>query len=128
MAYDRDGFVRYEAANRFGIETLEAMMSGAEVNKHYIESYGAILEDETIEAMFKAQLLELPTITMLMQRQKIIDVSAIAQAQEKLKQALAERYFDDLKRAIEALYDPNNTDIDGESMGKRSLKNRLLGF
>lgn len=128
MAHDSDGYVRYEAANRFGIETLEAIMSGAEVNEHYIESYGAILADETIEAMFKAQLLELPTITMLMQRQEVIDVNVIAKAQETLKQTLATRYFDDLKCAIEALYEPNNADINGLSMGKRSLKNRLLGL
>lgn len=128
MAHDSDGFVRYEAANRFGIETLEAMIFGAEVNEHYLESYGAILADETIEAMFKAQLLELPSITMLMQRQEIIDVSAIVKAQEKLKQVLAKRYFDELKHGIEALYEPDNSGIDGVSMGKRSLKNRLLGI
>lgn len=128
MAHDRDGFVRYEAANRFGIETLEAMMSGAKISEEYIKSYGAILVDETIEEMFKAQLLELPTITMLMQRQEIIDVNAIAKAQEKLKTALAERYFDDLKRAVETLYEPKNGSIDGLSMGKRALKNRLLGI
>lgn len=128
MAHDRDGFVRYEAANRFGIETLESIMSGAEVNEHYVESYGAILADETIEAMFKAQLLELPTITMLMQRQEIIDVDTIAKAQETLKQTLAKRYFNELKQGIENLYDPNNSSIDGVSMGKRSLKNRLLGI
>jgi aminopeptidase N len=128
MAHDSDGFVRYEAANRFGIETLESMMCGAEVNERYIESYGAILADETIEEMFKAQLLELPTITMLMQRQEIIDVDTIAKAQETLKQTLAKRYFNELKQGIENLYDPKNSSIDGVSMGKRSLKNRLLGI
>ncbi len=128
MAYDTDGFVRYEAANRFGIETLEAIMSGAEVNEHYVESYGAILADVTIEAMFKAQLLELPTITTLMQRQEAIDVNAISKAQETLKQTLAKRYFNELKNSIDALYEPNNSAIDGLSMGKRSLKNRLLGI
>lgn len=128
MAFEKDGYVRYEAAHRFGIETLEAMMTGAEVNELYIRSYGAILCDETIDAMFKSQILELPTITTLMQRQEIIDVSVIVNAQERLKKVLAQRYVTELSNTIEALYEPSNTHIDGESMGRRSLKNRLLGI
>ncbi|MDD2785219.1 MAG: aminopeptidase N C-terminal domain-containing protein, partial [Sulfuricurvum sp.] len=128
MAHDSDGFVRYEAANRFGIEILESMMSGGEVDERYIESYGEILVDDSIDPMLKAQLLELPTITTLMQRQEVIDVNAIAEAQERLKQILAKRYFDRLKSDIQALYEPTNAGIDGRSMGKRALKNRLLGI
>ncbi|OHD86208.1 MAG: hypothetical protein A2Y52_06315 [Sulfuricurvum sp. RIFCSPLOWO2_02_43_6] len=41
---------------------------------------------------------------------------------------LAARYFNELQESISALYTPSNTDIDGLSIGKRSLKNRLLGI
>ena len=128
MANERDGFVRFEAAHRFGIETLESMIAGDTVNEHYIESYGALLRDVTIDPMFKSQILELPTITTMMQRQEIIDVAAIVKAQEELKQVIARRYFSELQNMIEALFDPSNTLIDGESMGKRALKNRLLAL
>lgn len=128
MAYERDGFVRFEAAHQFGIETLESMMNGDEVNERYIESYGAVLQDEACDAMFKSQILELPSITTLMQRQTIIDVVSIVKVQEELKQVLAKRYRDVILEMIDSLYDPTNTDIDGLSMGKRSLKNRLLGM
>jgi aminopeptidase N len=128
MAHDRDGFVRYEAANRFGIETLETMMSGAEGNERYIQSYGALLRDSTMEPMFKSQVLELPSITTMMQRQETIDVDSLFKAQEELKRVLAKRYFSELKEEITALYTPSNTDIDGLSIGKRALKNRLLGI
>jgi len=128
MAHDRDGFVRFEAANRFAIETLEAMMHGDEVNERYIESYGALLRDSTMDSMFKSQVLELPSITTMMQAQETIDVSSIVKAQEKLKQVLAARYREELLAGINALYAPLNTDIDGLSIGKRALKNRLLGI
>lgn len=128
MAHDRDGFVRYEAAHRFGIETLEAMMEGSEINECYIESYGALLRDESIDPMFKSQILELPSITTLMQRQKRIDVISIVNAQEKLKRVLATRYFGEFQEGIITLYTPSNIDIDGISIGKRALKNRLLGI
>ncbi|MGE4472548.1 MAG: aminopeptidase N [Sulfuricurvum sp.] len=128
MAHERDGFVRYEAAHRFGIETLESIMSTGHIDEGYVKSYGAILLDETIDPMFKAQLLELPTITTLMQRQKVIDVQAIFDAQERLKKTLAEVYSDLLIEGISRLYEPSNSSIDGISMGKRALKNRLLGI
>jgi aminopeptidase N len=128
MAHDRDGFVRFEAANRFGIETLEAMMGSAVVNERYIESYGALLRDSTIDPMFKSQVLEFPSITTMMQRQETIDVGAIVNAQEMLKQVVAKRYFNELLAGIKALYAPSNTDIDPLSIGKRALKNRLLGI
>lgn len=128
MAHDRDGFVRYEASHLFGIETLEAIMGGSEVNERYIESYGALLQDESMDPMFKSQALELPSVTTLMQRQETIDVVAIVTAQEILKRALAKRYFSELQEKIAALYSPSNTDIDGQSIGKRALKNRLLAI
>jgi aminopeptidase N len=104
------------------------MMSGAEVNEHYIESYGALLRDSTMDPMFKSLALELPSITTMMQRQETIDVDSLFNAQEELKRVLAKRYFSELKEEIIALYTPSNTDIDGLSIGKRALKNRLLGI
>jgi len=128
MAHDCDGFVRYEAAHQFGIETLEAMMEGAEVNERYIQSYGAILDDASIEEMFKSQILELPSITTLMQRQTSINVASILEAQEKLKRIIAKRYFNELLHTLNELYNPSNAHIDGASIGKRALKNRVLGL
>lgn len=128
MARDGDGFVRYEAAQRFGIETLEAMMRGENADERFVESFGAVLADRSIEPMFKAQLLELPSIASLMQRQSVIDVESIASAIERLKRTLAERYGTILRDQITILYDPSDTSISGESMGRRALKNRLLGL
>lgn len=128
MAHDTDGYVRYEASQRFGMETLEEMMDGAEASEHFIESFGVILRDTSMDNMFKAQLLELPTITALMQRQKEIDVERIVSATESLKKVLASRYRDECMSHIEALYDPSHCSIDGESIGRRALKNRLLAL
>jgi len=128
MAKESDGFNRYEASHRYGIQTLERMMQGGEIDTAYCESYGAILTDGAIDPMFKAQLLELPSIVTLMQRQEVIDVEAIVSAVEKLKKELALRYRDECHQLMEGLYDPSNSSIDGESMGKRALKNRLLGL
>jgi aminopeptidase N len=128
MAHDSDGFVRYEAAQQFGIQTLETMMEGGGIDESYIGSYGTALTDTSIDPMYKAQLLELPTVSALMQRQKTIDITSIVTAQESLKRTLAKRYGKEMHDLIESLFDPSNTKIDGISMGKRALKNQLLAM
>ncbi len=128
MARESDGFVRYEAAHRFGVETLETMMQGGEIDHRFMESYGAVLGDESIDPMYKAQLLELPTITTLMQRQQTIDVESIVAAQETLKHALAKRFEPLLRESVRVLHERSDCSIEGICMGNRALKNRLLGL
>jgi aminopeptidase N len=128
MAFDSDGFVRYEASQVFAMETLEAMMRGEPINPVFVEAYGKILGDASMETMFKAELLALPTINTLMQRQDTIDAGVIHGALEKLKKHLAYTYKELLIREITALYEPDNCAIDAVSMGKRALKNRSLAL
>lgn len=128
MAHDTDGFVRYEAAQQFAIETLQSMMAGNEPSDAYVNAYGKIIEDTTIERMYKAQLLELPTLSMMMQFQEMIDVQAIHQALEKLKATLVSYFAKSIEEQVYELYEPANSSIDAVSMGKRALKNRLLSL
>ena len=128
MAHDTDGFVRYEAAQQFAIKTLHSMIQGDEPDEAYITAYGKILEDTTIDRMYKAQLLELPTISMMMQFQETIDVDAIHKALETLKRTIAHRFSSSIAQEVQSLYEPSNSSIDSLSMGKRALKNRLLSL
>ncbi|MDP3265663.1 MAG: aminopeptidase N [Sulfuricurvum sp.] len=128
MAHDTDGFVRYEAAQQFAIATLQSMMEGHEPSGAYLSAYGKILEDNTIDTMYKAQILELPTISMMMQFQEIIDADSIHKALEKLKQTIARRFVNSIEKEVYELYEPTNSSIDALSMGKRALKNRLLSL
>lgn len=128
MAHDTDGFVRYEAAQQFAIKTLHSMIQGDEPDEAYITAYGKILEDTTIDRMYKAQLLELPTISMMMQFQETIDVDAIHKALETLKRTIAHHFSSSIAQEVQSLYEPTNSSIDSMSMGKRALKNRLLSL
>jgi aminopeptidase N len=128
MAHDTDGFVRYEASQLFGMETLEKMMRKEEIDPRFIVAYGAVLNDSSLEPMFKAELLALPSISTMMQRQEILDVEAIHGAIETLKKRLAREFRENLLRGVELLYAPENSDIDAISMAYRALKNRYLGL
>ncbi|MFH0709520.1 MAG: aminopeptidase N [Pseudomonadota bacterium] len=128
MAMDSDGFVGYEASQVFGMETIEKMMKGESINPQFVKAYGVILSDASLEPMFKAQLLGLPSISTMMQRQEILDVDAIHTALETLKKYLASHYKEKIITQMETQYEPFNGEIDALSMASRALKNRYLGL
>ncbi|MEA3373678.1 MAG: aminopeptidase N [Campylobacterota bacterium] len=128
MRHETDGFTRYEAAQEYALKVIESIIHGQAVDSHYIEAYGYLLADEKIDLMFKSQLLELPSVSALMQRQEIIDVVPIYEARDQLQRLLAQHHFEMMARLYDELYEPENISLDAASMGKRALKNRLLGM
>lgn len=125
MKHDTNSFVRYESAQNFALETLEEMMQAKEVNSEFIESFGYLLNLDA-DLSFKALLLELPSISSLMQRQESIDFDEIYLAKEKLSSLLANTYKDKLLELYKTNHDAKCSLIDASSMGKRAIKNRVL--
>ncbi len=128
MMHETDGFTRYEAAQEYALKVMEAIMEGDEIDLCYIEAYSYLLTDEKVDLMFKSQLLELPSVSVLMQRQEIIDVVPIYEARNRLQRLLAEHCFDIMIKMYDDLYEPDNVSLDTSSMGKRALKNILLSM
>jgi len=125
MQYDNNSFVRYESAQSFAVEILENLMQTEELNNEYIKAFGKLLELD-IELSYKALLLELPTVSTLMQRQQVVDFEPIYTAKERLEKELALRYKEKLLSLYTQNHKPKNSDIDAKSMGERALKNRCL--
>ncbi|QSZ41343.1 aminopeptidase N [Sulfurimonas aquatica] len=125
MKYDSDSFVKYESAQNFAVETIESMMRGQEINSSFVEAYGHLL-DLDIDLSYKALLLELPSVSTLMQRQDEVDFEPIYEAKEKLAKHLAVTFEDKVMKLYVDNHFPNVSAIDSLNMGKRSLKNRAL--
>lgn len=127
MKHDNNSFVRYEACQSFAIDTIEQIIKTNKIDEEFVKAYGYLL-DLDIELSYKALLLELPSISTLMQRQKEVDFEPLYQAKETLTKHLASTYKDKLLK----LYNENNfpicKDIDAKSMGQRALKNRCLSL
>jgi aminopeptidase N len=126
MMHESDGFNRYEAAQEYATATILKIMKEGAVDETYLEAYGRLLDDDTIDRMFKSQLLELPGIAALMLTQEVIDVAPIYAARNTLKAALARRYGAKMEALYRTLHAPSDTSIDAGSMGARALKNVLL--
>jgi len=128
MRYDSDGFNRYEAAQSLAIETMQKMMAEKQTNSYYADAFGAVLSDGSIDLQFKAQLLELPSIHVLMQAQEVMDAQTAVAAHEQMMKTLALQYRLEMLALYAQLHDPENSALDDASMGSRALKNRVLTF
>ena len=125
MKHDSNSFTRYEAAQSFAVQTLEAIMNGDTVDEEFVAAFGYLL-DLDIDLSYKALLLELPTVSTLMQRKSEVDFEPIYEAKEKLSLHLATTYKDKLQELYKTNHKPLNIRIDAQSMGQRALKNRAL--
>ena len=125
MKHDTNSFVRYESAQSFAIQTIESMMNGDEIDEDFIKSYGYILDAE-LDLSYKALVLELPSISTLMQRQNVVYFEPIYEAKDKLLKHIAVSYKDKLLKLYEQHHLADNTELDSLSMGQRAIKNRCL--
>ncbi len=128
MMHENDGFSRYEAARQYAIVTLGKIMDSGRVDDAYVRAYGHLLTDNDIDLSFKAQLLELPSVSVMMQTQKVVEVRPIYESRNRLLTVLAQRYRLEMIELFDSLYAPDDLSIDAQSMGRRALKNRVLGL
>ena len=117
MKYDKNSFNRYEATQNFALQVIQNIMQKNEIDKRFIDAYGYLLDLE-IDNSYKALLLELPTISMVMQTQKTIDFEVICNAKEKLSKQIATIYEEKLLKIYNLL--------DDETIANRAMKNRVL--
>ncbi|MCW8895202.1 aminopeptidase N, partial [Sulfurimonas sp.] len=125
MKHDTNSFVKYESAQSYGVSTLEGMINWDKINPEFVNSFGHILESD-LDLSYKALLLELPTISTLMQRQDTVDFDVLYEVKEKLSKHLATTFKDKLLEIYTKYHNPTCTQIDAKSIGERSIKNRCL--
>ncbi|MGE0737935.1 aminopeptidase N [Sulfurimonas sp.] len=125
MKHDTNSFVKYESAQSFALEVIQALMRGGEIDEAYVEAYGHVLES-SLDLSYKALLLELPSVSAIMQKEDVIDFECIYEAKEKLQKHLAQRYKEQLLALYADNHKPHSKELDAQSIGERSLKNRTL--
>jgi len=130
MANDSDEFNRFESCNVYAKGLLLDMVKTGEhkFDENFANSWAKVLEDKNIDDAFKAICLSLPTVGELVQEQTIHDYAGTKKAIDFLEQSLASKF----EAGIKALYDSLNVEdefkVDAASMGKRSLKNKMLSY
>jgi aminopeptidase N len=125
MRYDTNSFTRYEAAQNFALQTLQKIMDTGEIDIEYVTAFGALLSLES-DLAYKALLLELPTISTLMQQQETVECGVLYEAKERLCKHLAMQFKERLLNLYHRYHKVNDATLDAKSIGMRALKNRVL--
>ena len=133
LAHDTDPFNRWEAGRKLAQATLNAMsLDGAVPDAAYLDGMLAMLRDDTLDPAYRALMLSLPGQSELAAAQAEAghtpDPTAIWNACETLKQALAQQAQDTLPRLfadcqVQGAYSP-----DAEQSGKRALAGACLAL
>lgn len=132
MANDKDAFNRYEASQVVATKIMLELLEDAKANRamelpgKYVEAWGKILKDQSIDEAFKALSTMVPTEGILHQEQSTVYYPETEKVRLFVKRTLANAHH----KEIFALYKAVNVDgefkVDPKSMGQRDLKNKML--
>ncbi len=130
MAHDRDGFNRWDAAQRISQRILLNMIgdSSFAVPRGFTDAFALVLNDSDYDKAVLAEILTLPGESYLGDQMQVVDVDAIHHARESLKLHLATELKDDLLRVYQNNLEAGPYDAAPSSIARRSLRNLALDY
>ena len=134
MANDSDGFNRWDTAQtlvrRVLLDMVDAYRRGIEmaVPEGLLEAFAQTLSLASGEAALAAEILSLPSIGYLGDFMETVDVDALHLARETLRVSVGRALNAELQQAYEALEEPGPYRPEPDAIGRRSLRNCVLGY
>ena len=134
LGKDSDPFARWEAGQTLALATMKELIGLHAAGKplvvdgEYLEILGRLATDVTIDAAFRAQVLELPEEGYVGMQQETIMVDSVYAAREFLLDQIAthnEKRFLELYKGL-ATEEPYR--FDSRQVAKRALKKRALHY
>lgn len=132
MAHDSDAFNRFEASQVVALKLMLDLIEKAKAQKpleldaKYIQSYGKILADSSIDEAFKSLSMSIPSEGILHQEQAEIYYPETEQVRSFVKKTLAQAHHEVLFKLYKSVDQGNVYKLDPASMGQRDLKNKCL--
>jgi aminopeptidase N len=137
MSHDSDGFARWEAGQRLGVEVInevvQQIQAGADIaiDARLIKAFESNLDEAITGASDKAMLAEmlvLPSETYIAELAETADIDAIHQARESVRDAIARELLGLLLSVYRmnqssAAYEPS-----ADAVAERTMKNVALGY
>ena len=142
MSHDSDGFARWEAGQRLGVEVIQEVVSQVQsgeqelsVDKRLIEALDSNLSeaiardsDSSLDKAMIAEMLTLPDEGYLAELATVADPDAIHRAREVVRNEIARQ----LSGVLLSVYRLNQSDEPyeptAEAMARRALKNTALAY
>lgn len=134
MSHDSDGFNRWEAAQKLGVDILQELIgeyqAGNELvlDNRLVAAYRAVLTDLSLDQAMVSKVLTLPTEAYLSELSDVIDVDAIHAVREFVINALAEALSSELVTVYDRCNVSEQYAPDAASIARRALKNLALSY
>ena len=134
MAHDSDSFNRWDAGQELAREVLLGLAADAAAGRElrldplFVEAFGRLLGDASLDASLKALALQLPGLGLLSQYVLPVDVEALHAARVFAYRGLAAAHRGELLAAYEAGRARGPYRADRESIARRRLKNVALAY
>jgi aminopeptidase N len=92
----------------------------------YIEAYGKILDDQSIDEAFKALSMLLPDEGMIHQDQEVILFKETHDVRQFIKTTLANHFHEKIFSLYNSIQQPGEYKLDAKAMGQRELKSKCI--
>ncbi|MGB5832476.1 MAG: aminopeptidase N [Thiohalocapsa sp.] len=130
MAHDSDGFSRWDAAQSLAQRLLLAMVDdeALSVPDAFVAVFRRTLTNEGADQALMAEVLTLPSEGYLGDQMDIVDVDGIHRARETLAATIGGLLREELMAVYERNGGPADFDLAPTSVGRRALRNCVLGY
>lgn len=132
MAHDNDEFNRFEAAQVLMADMMEELLrvdkSEWKLDSNFSEAFSKLMKDTELDPAAKALILSLPQEGTLHQRQSTLLIDETNEVRKWLKEQLALAHTEQMQEMYNFLNERGEYRLDPVSIGKRSLKNCVLGY
>ncbi|MEZ5813461.1 MAG: aminopeptidase N [Alphaproteobacteria bacterium] len=133
MRHDSDGFNRWEAGQQLILRMLNHMIdeNSKEVCPKFMGHIGDLIEqaaDPEADKALMARALSLPAVAIIGGQRAVIDPDAIYKARQALLAAIKREHRKGLDRLYEENAPSGGFSIRPEAMGRRALRNVVLGI
>jgi aminopeptidase N len=133
LAHDTDPFNRWEAGRSYGVRIALGLIEHATpVPGAWVGGMRAVLTDDSLDAAFRAMVLEVPGIDEISReiaaRGGLADPDAIHAALREMRRMLSDELSTPLTRLYALTKSSAPYSPDAAAAGPRALKNRCLGL
>ena len=124
LARDDDPFNRWEAAQQLAAEVI--LKKGGKPGSAFLDSLRTLLKDP--DPAFIAECLALPSENFLAEQMEIADPDALHESRNRLRREIGGFLRNEFLSCYEKLKNPLPYTPDAASVGKRALRNLVLGY
>ncbi len=134
MEKDTDSFNRREMSQKISQKLLSSMISQARAGKNpeadarFIKAMGGVINDDSMDPAFRAQMLQLPSYAVLAQSESVLDAKAFLQAKRALILNIASTHKEGLLKIYKKYHGVDTKSHSSKVFGHRQLKNLALSY